>query len=104
MADDGYDEAAERISEYVPRDDVTEADIREALETGGFFDFDDPSSRQEALDAFEEAVGRQTVRDDSGKVAGRRENLSTWVDRWGNVMRYNRETGTFKKLIDEGNR
>lgn len=38
-----------------------------------------------------------------GTFLGKSENVSTWTDRWGNVMAENTETGTRKKLQDSDN-
>jgi hypothetical protein len=45
--------------------------------------------------------GRFTaVRDKSGKILGREQNVTIWEDRWGNTMAHNTQTGRRAKLTD----
>lgn len=46
------------------------------------------------------AVMDQEVEGPSGETVGKRRDLSTWVDTWGNVMYRNRETEQQGKLVD----
>lgn len=42
------------------------------------------------------------IRDTNNRVLGKSDNVVTWVDRWGNLMGYNTNTGRRAKIGEVG--
>lgn len=49
-------------------------------------------------------IMNQRVNAADGTPMGKRSNITTYTDRWGNLMGRNTETGTRRKLLDSGER
>jgi hypothetical protein len=98
----GYDDAAQaaRDAGFIGRADVRRQDVRQDLRN--FFKVDSPNSTkaQRLLRETTRRIMDDRVQFDDGSLAGRRRNLTTWEDRWGNIMARNVETGTQSKLVD----
>jgi hypothetical protein len=87
-------DAAQDAGSIDPQD-VTDREIQAAIadfvEEGG----------GEVADDMVEAAKDQIVRYDSGARAGKRDDMTVWQDRWGNLMAQNTKTGTRRKLVDK---
>jgi hypothetical protein len=104
----GYDDAAEAVEDagFVDPSDVTEQEVQNRVKD--FMSVEDPGAPG-AQDLIEETTDRVmdqrvsfTSAEDrpTGGTLGKRENLQTWTDRWGNLMGRNERTGTTRKIVD----
>ena len=116
-----WDALARKFSGWIPSDLTAQSEIEDALGEANFASKWSRGTRQEfadrisegrdpsigerfdALLAQETSMGPEAertvmVRAEDGTVVGKRENVATWTDRWGNVMAHNEKTGVRKKL------
>lgn len=121
------DEISERISEWLPADLTAEHEIQAAIRDSGWSEhWDDGTTRAvsdfissqrdvETPEIEREARGRTTVmgpqgdrtaaiRAADGTTLGDPDDVTTWEDRWGNIMGRNTRTGTTKKVTDSDDR
>lgn len=116
------DEIARRIYMWMDPDEKSFDQIKQELDDSGWSQKWDQSTlnevsrevnniqrkspdRRGVIERATDVMGPQgdrqsVVRDAKGRVAGKQENISTWKDRWGNVMYHNENTGTRGKLRD----
>jgi len=125
MVDSITEEDIIRVEGRIPADATSQGDIEDILESK-FDTFNDAAvdkfaeeiaedrtpERQRERDALQDktavsgegATGSGTrttmLRDSDGQYFGSKSDVSTYTDRWGNVMGYNESTGKRKKIVD----
>jgi len=125
MVDTITEEDVSRVEGRIPADVTTQGDIEDVLQSkfDTFSDFavekfaeeiaeERTPERQREREALQDqtavsgegATGSGTrttmLRDSNGQYFGSKSDVSTYTDRWGNVMGYNESTGKRKKIID----
>ncbi len=125
MVDTITEEDISRVEGRIPADATSQADIEDILESK-FDTFNDAAvdkfaeeiaedrtpERQREREVLQDQTaisgegatgsGSRTtmLRDSDGQYFGRKSDVSTYKDRWGNVMGYNESTGKRKKIVD----
>lgn len=101
MAQD-YDDAADsaRDAGFIDPYHTDPGDVRNQLTAFLKVEDTESSGANRLLNETTKEVMDQVVRRDDGATAGRRGNITTWTDTWGNVMYQHKNTGTRKKLVD----
>ncbi len=125
MVDTITEEDISRVEGRIPADATSQADIEDILESK-FDTFNDAAvdkfaeeiaqdrtpERQREREVLQDqtaisgegAAGSGTrttmLRDSDGQYFGSKSDVSTYTDRWGNVMGYNESTGKRKKIVD----
>jgi len=107
-----YDDAAAAVEREgaIRPEDTTEREIQAKVREFLFIGDEGSDGARTLIDektdrVMDTNVGFTTAegRDSTGNL-GKRENVSTYTDRWGNVMGINENTGTRRKLIDSEDR
>ena len=125
MVDTITEEDISRVEGRIPADATSQAYIEDILESK-FDTFNDAAvdkfaeeiaqdrtpERQREREVLQDqtavsgegATGSGTrttmLRDSDGQYFGSKSDVSTYTDRWGNVMGYNEKTGKRKKIVD----
>ena len=125
MVDSITDEDISRVEGRIPADVTSQGDIEDVLQSK-FDTFNDAAvdkfaeeiaedrtpERQREREVLQDktavsgegATGSGTrttmLRDSDGQYFGSKSDVSTYTDRWGNIMGYNEKTGKRKKIVD----
>lgn len=107
-----YDDLADAMdeSDALDPDDVTDREIQSRIRDFANTSDHPPGSESDLLSEVsdrlkEDRVGFTSAEGrDTGGNLGKRKNITTWEDRWGNVMGRNTNTGTARKIVDSSDR
>lgn len=108
-----YDEAADAAKDrgVLDPEDVTRQQVQARMQD--FLSVEDPNSAgaRRLIDEATDSALDQTVtftsaegRAQGGGTLGKRRDVNTYTDRWGNLMGINSRTGTRRKLVDSEDR
>lgn len=101
-----YSDAARSARDrgVIDRHSVQQWQVRADLQN--YLNVQNPSSGggRKLLDETTREAMDQRVRGDDGEYVGRRRDLKTWEDRWGNIMARNERTEKTRKLLDSEDR
>jgi len=125
MVDDITEDDVERIEGRIPADATSQEDVEDIMQSkyNNFSDFaikrfaeriaeNRTPERQREREVLQDQTavsgegaagsGSRTtmLRDSEGQYFGSKSDVSTYTDRWGNVMGYNESTGKRKKIVD----